>query len=39
MKAKVYAELGIRITYEPGQRLVVAEARLACTPGGVGGGT
>ena len=41
-EAKVYAQLGVRITYEPGDRLVVAEARLACTTpprGGVGGGT
>lgn len=37
LKAKVYSELGVRITYEPGNRLVVAEARLACTTGGVGG--
>jgi hypothetical protein len=33
LKAKVYSELGVRITYEPGNRLVVAEARLACTTG------
>ena len=39
LKAKVYSELGVRITYEPGNRLVVAEVRLACTSGGVGGGT
>jgi site-specific DNA recombinase len=39
LKAKVYGELGVRIAYEPGERLVVAEARLACTTGGVGGGT
>jgi hypothetical protein len=37
LKAKAYSELGVRITYEPGNRLVVAEARLACTTGGVGG--
>ncbi len=38
MKAKVYAQLGVRITYEPGDRLVVAEARLACTTPGVSEG-
>jgi hypothetical protein len=26
LKAKVYSELGVRITYEPGDRLVEAEA-------------
>ena len=29
LKAKVYSDLGIKITYEPGSRIVVAEARLA----------
>ena len=37
LKAKIYAELGIRIIYEPGSRVVVAEARPTCTTGGVGG--
>ena len=36
-RAKVYAELGITITYEPGSRVVVAEARPACTNSRVGG--
>jgi len=39
MKARVYAELGIRITYEPGSRVVIAEARPASTSVRVGGGT
>ena len=39
LKAEVYAELGVSIRYEPERRLVIAEARPACTKRGVGGGT
>ena len=39
LKAQVYAELGITITFEPGSRIVVAEARPASTTERVGEGT
>ncbi len=38
-KADLYAEMGLSITYEPGSRIVIAEARPACATGCVGGGT
>ena len=40
-KAEVYAELGIRVRYEPGERVIVAQAQptLACSHRRVGGGT
>lgn len=37
-EAKVYAETGDRITYEPGSRVVIAEAQPPCTTVRVGGG-
>ena len=38
LKAKVYAELGVRTTYDHGKRPVIAEAD-PCTPECVGEGT
>ena len=38
-RAAVYAQLGLRLTYEPGSNQVRAEVDLARGPGGVGGGT
>jgi len=31
-KAEIYSQLGLRLTYQPGQRIVRAEARLDQTP-------
>jgi hypothetical protein len=39
LKSKLYAELGISIRYEPGSRVVIAEARPACADSRVGGRT
>jgi hypothetical protein len=41
LKAAVYADLGITLTYRPEDRVVVAESRpvAACTNERVGGGT
>jgi hypothetical protein len=39
-RAQAYAELGVTITYNPAERLVIAEARpVACATGCVGEGT
>jgi hypothetical protein len=37
IKAELYDELGLRLTYQPDEQLVVIESRPACTTGGVGG--
>jgi hypothetical protein len=31
-KAEIYSQLGLRLTYQPGQRIVRAEAHLDQTP-------
>ena len=31
-KAEIYSQLGLRLTYQPGQRIVRAEAHLGQTP-------
>jgi site-specific DNA recombinase len=31
-KAEIYSQLGLRLTYQPGHRIVRAEARLGQTP-------
>lgn len=39
LKAKVYADLGIRLVYRPADRVLAVEAAPACATARVGGGT